>query len=174
MQQLHSPNPIPPPPPLSSSSALNITSQAPNLNYNTSAPLVFLNEPVRPDNSVADQSSAASHEVFGPYGMTAAAAVAVAGSQKGYPSNNSITESNIMHSTPHPHSLTTLKDISYTPAMKYPDFDNVSEIAGSTITTVTDIPPVPSKPIVMKFNLSMKKKWHWMLKISPCWVVIVI
>lgn len=161
MQQLHSPPPVPPPPPpLSSSSASTITSQASNLNYNFSAPLVFLNGPVRPDNSVADQSSTASHEVFGPHGMTAAAAVAVAvaGSQQGYTSINSISESNIMHSAPHPPSLTALKDISYTPAIKYPDFNHVSEIAGSTIITVTDIPPILSKPIVMKFNFSMKKK----------------
>ena len=92
----------------------------------------------------------------------AAAAVAVAGPLQGYPSNKSISESYIMHSAPHPHSLTTFKDNSYTPAaMKYPDFDHVSEISSSTVITVTDIPPIPPippKPIVMKFNFSMKKK----------------
>lgn len=161
MQQLHSPPPVPPPPPSSSSaSASTITSQAPYPNYNSSEPILFLNRPVRCDNAAADQSSTAFHEMLGLHGMTTAAAAAtVAGTHQGYPCDHSISESNIMHSAPHPHSLTTLRDISYTPAaLKYPDFDNVSEIAGSTVIAVTDIPPIPPKPIVMKFNFSMKKK----------------
>ena len=53
---------------------------------------------------------------------------------------------------------TVFEDVCSNPVIRDSHFSSVGVTGSSAVTDIPLIPPMPPKPIVMKFNFSMKKK----------------